>query len=150
MKISKKRLRQIIREERSKLSKDPHLSEGMKGSPSIGFANWQPNRKPDFARSYGSGARVIGQYRDNNTDLSEQPMPAPSSDPIETAFQELKFSGAYKDIQEALHDASVKLEDLYGKHAQMMIQADQESILRNLDDVMEDIDMLRKTFSSLR
>ncbi len=150
MKISKKRLRQIIKEERAKLSKESHLNEARTGSPSIGFANWQPNRRPNFARSYGSGARVIGQYHDNTTDLSEQPMPAPTSDPVESAYQELKLSGAYKDIQEALHDASVKLEDLYGKHAQMMIQADQESILRNLDDVMEDIDNLRSTFSSLR
>ena len=115
MKISKKRLRQIIREERARLSKKP-LNEQAKGAPSLGFAGWEPNRTPDFAKSYGKDARVIGQYQNNNNDLTEQPMPAPSSDPMETAFQELKYSGAYKEFQEALHDAGLDLEGLRDKH----------------------------------
>jgi hypothetical protein len=150
MKISKKRLRQIIKEERAKLSKESHLNEARTGSPSIGFANWQPNRRPNFARSYGSGARVIGQYHDNNTDLFEQPMPAPSADPVESAYQELKFSGAYKELQETLHDSYLDLEGLFDKHSDMMLQADQGSLLDDLQEVMANLDNLRNTFNALR
>jgi len=153
MKISKKRLRQIIREEKARLSSDftkVTLNEARFGAGSVGFADWSANKKPDFAKAYGKDARVIGTYGNNNNDLTEQPMPAPTADPVETAFQELKYSGAYKEFQEALHDAGLDLEGLRDKHMDMMVQADQGSIVRNLDDLIEDIDMLRKTFSSLR
>jgi hypothetical protein len=147
MKISKKRLQEIVREEKSKL-----LNEATKGSPSIGFAGWQPNPNPDFAKSYGSGggARVIGRYRNNNRDLIEQPMPAPTSDPVEAAYQELKMSGAYKDLQTELHDSLLALEDLFNSHSDKMLQADQGSLLDDLQEVMADIDNLRQTFSALR
>ena len=145
MKISKKRLKRIIAEERARI-----LNEARTGSPSIGFAGWAPNRRPDFAKSYGEGARVIGQYRNNNTDLREQPVPAPSSDPVETAFQELKFSGAYKDLQTTLHESYLDLNDLFNEHSDMMLQADQGSLLDDLQEVMANIDNLRNTFNALR
>jgi len=147
MKISKKRLQRIIKEERAKLLKEG--GEQVKRT-SIGFAGYTPNRNPDFAKAYGKDAKVMGRYRNNNKDLSEQPMPAPTADPIETAFQELKYSGAYKDFQTSLHDVGLELEGLRNKHMDMMVQADQGSIVTNLDDLIEDVDMLRKTFSSLR
>ena len=150
MKISKKRLRQIIKEERAKLSKETALNEARTGAPSLGFANFAPNRRPNFAKSYGPDARVIGRYRNNNTDISEQPMPAPTADPVESAFQELKYSGAYKDFQEALHDSLVDLEGLFDKHSDMLLQADQGSILDDLQEVQAQIDNLRQTFSALR
>lgn len=146
MKISKKQLKRIVKEERAKLLKE---GEQVKRT-SIGFAGYTPNPNPDFAKAYGSEARVMGQYRNNNRDLSEQPMPAPTADPKETAFQELKYSGAYKDFQESLESYADDLEGLRDKHMDMMVQADQGSIVGNLDDLIEDIDMLRKTFSSLR
>jgi hypothetical protein len=145
MKISKRALRRIIKEEKSKL-----LKEGKTGHAiGLGFVGWEPNQRTDFAKAYGKDARSIGAVH-HQASLSEQPAAVGSTDPVENAYQELKYSGAYKDLQEVLHDVSVKLEDLYSKHAEMMIQADQESILRNLDDVMEEIDNLRSTFSSLR
>ena len=147
MKITKKRLREIVRQEKAKL-----LSEAAKGAPSIGFAGWQPNPNPDFARSYGSDrdARVIGRYRNNNSDLIEQPMPAPSSDPAESAYQELKMSGAYKDLQTELHDSLVAIDNLVAQHSEKMIQADQKSILADLEELSTQMDNLRQTFSSLR
>ena len=147
MKITKKRLREIVREEKAKL-----LSEATKGAPSIGFAGWQPNPNPDFARSYGSdrGARVIGRYRNNNSDLIEQPMPAPSSDPAESAYQELKMSGVYKDFQNELHDGLVAIDNLVAQHSKKMAQADQKSILADLEELSVQMDNLRQTFSALR
>jgi hypothetical protein len=146
MKISKKRLQRIIKEERAKL-----LQEGEQiKRASIGFAGFAPNRNPDFAKAYGKDAKVMGQYRNNNKDLREQPMPAPSSDPVETAFQELKFSGAYKDLQTSLHDSLVDLEGLFEKHSDMMVQADQGSLLDDLQEVMANLDNLRQTFHALR
>jgi hypothetical protein len=147
MKITKKRLQEIVREERMKL-----LNETPKGCASIGFAGWQPNPNPDFARSYGSDrdARVIGRYRSNNSDLIEQPMPAPSSDPVESAYQELKMSGAYKDLQTELHDSVVAIDNLVAQHSKKMIQADQRSILADLEELSTQMDELRRTFSALR
>jgi len=150
MKISKKRLRQIIKEERAKLSKEQKLNEARTGSPSLGFANFTPNRRPNFAKAYGSEARVIGQYHSNNTDLSEQPMPAPTADPVESAYQELKYSGAYKELQETLHESALDLNDLINKHGPMMEQADQTSLVDDLREAMDALDDLRQTFSALR
>ena len=146
MKISKRELRQIIKEEKSRL-----LNEGTHGHAiGLGFEGWSANRTPNFAKAYGQDARVIGQYRNNNADLKEQPMPAPTSDPVEAAYQELKYSGAYKDFQESLHDSLVDLEGLFDKHSDMLLQADQGSILDDLQELQAQIDNLRSTFSALR
>ena len=146
MKISKKRLKRIIKEERAKLLKE---GEQVKRA-SIGFSGFTPNRNPDFAKAYGKDAKVMGRYRNNNKDLREQPMPAPSSDPVETAFQELKFSGAYKELQETLHESYLDLNDLFNEHSDKMLQADQGSLLDDLQEVMANLDNLRQTFHALR
>jgi hypothetical protein len=77
-------------------------------------------------------------------------MPAPSADPVESAYQELKFSGAYKELQETLHDSYLDLEGLFDKHSDMMLQADQGSLLDDLQEVMANLDNLRNTFNALR
>ena len=150
MKISKKRLRQIIKEERAKLSKETALNEARSGSPSLGFANFTPNRNPNFAKAYGSEARVIGQYRNNNADLIEQPLPAPSADPKENAFQELKYSGAFKDLQEIMHNASQAISDWQNKHEVTLVDAGLESEGVEIEDARLALEDLRELANQLR
>ena len=143
MKVTKKQLQRLIREERAKLLNE---SRGVFG---IGFGNFGTNDRPNFAKAYGREARVVGlEYQRPN--MSEQPMPAPTSDPVESAYQELKYSGAYKDLQTSLHDSLVDLEGLFEKHSDMMLQADQGSLLDDLQEVMANLDNLRQTFNALR
>ena len=52
MKVSKRQLRRIIKEEKLKLLKE--------GGVGIGFSNWEVNRNPNFAKAYGKDARVVG------------------------------------------------------------------------------------------
>ena len=58
MKVSKKQLKRIIKEEKKKL-----LNENGVG---IGFANWSVNKSPDFAKAYGKDARVIHDFGSNS------------------------------------------------------------------------------------
>jgi hypothetical protein len=59
MKITKRQLRRIIREEKRKV-----LSESRQGGLGIGFANYSPNSHPNFEKFYGKGAQVVGlDYR---------------------------------------------------------------------------------------
>ena len=154
MKISKKRLRQIIREERARLSSDSSketLNEARFGAGSIGFADWNPNRTPDFAKSYGKDARVIGTYSDNNNDLTEQPMPAPSAEPKENAFQTLKFGGAFKDLQEMMHDATSAIAAWQDKHETVLVDAGMADELGlDLEDARLALEDLRQLANQLR
>lgn len=150
MKITKKRLRQIIREERAKMYNAETLNEGTKGSPSLGFAGWEPNRRPDFAKAYGRDARVIGQYQNNNTDIMEQPLPASSSDPKENAFQELKMGGAFKELQEMMHDCSQKISDWQNKHEVTLVDAGLESEGVEIEDARLALEDLRQLANQLR
>jgi len=58
MKVSKKQLKRIIKEEKKKL-----LNENGVG---IGFANWSVNKSPDFAKAYGKDARVLHDFGSNS------------------------------------------------------------------------------------
>jgi hypothetical protein len=59
MKITKRQLKRIIREEKRKV-----LSESRQGGIGIGFANYSPNSRPNFEKFYGHGAQVVGlDYR---------------------------------------------------------------------------------------
>ena len=145
MKISKRRLRQIIKEERAKLESSELLNEEAKGAPSIGFAGWAPNRRPDFAKAYGRDARVIGQYHNNNNDLTEQPLPAPSSSHKDNAFQTLKLGGAFKDLQEMMHDCTLEIEEWQTKHADDAESADLTTLLVDLQDAWDILDGIRQT-----
>ena len=56
MKISKKQLRRIIKEEKQRI-----LKEGTAGSAfGWGFQSFRPNATPDFAKAYGRGAKTLG------------------------------------------------------------------------------------------
>ncbi len=144
MKITKKKLREIIKEEKAKI-----LEESSKGNPSIGFAGWSPNRKPDFAKSYGRDARVIGQYRNNNKDLQEQPMPA-SGDPKEAAFQKLKYNGAWKDLQEIMHDCSAKIDKWQQEHEVGLEDADMVDVGVQLEEARLALEDLRQLANQFR
>lgn len=162
MKISKRRLRQIIKEEKARLEAEGAgpLNEQAKGAVSLGFAGFQPNTNPDFAKSYGKDARVVGRYLNNNTDLGmygeikpsmmEQPMPAPSSDPKENAFQELKMSGAFKELQEMMHDCSLRIEQWQNKHEVMLVDAGMEEEGVQLEDAKLALSDLRELAHQLR
>ena len=145
MKITKNRLREIIKEERAKL-----LEESAKGNPGVGFAGWSPNRQPDFAKSYGHDARVIGQYRNNNNDLQEQPLPAPSDDPKENAFQTLKMGGAFKDLQEMMTEFTKQIDAWQQKHEVMMVDAGLENEGVQLEDARLALEDIRRLANQLR
>ena len=59
MKITKKQLKRIIKEEKAKL-----LNE-TKGGVGIGFAGWEPNSSADFAKAYGKDAKVLHDFGSN-------------------------------------------------------------------------------------
>jgi hypothetical protein len=59
VKVSKKQLRRLIKEEKRKL-----LKEG--GGVGIGFSNWSANKNPDFAKAYGKDARVLRDFGSNS------------------------------------------------------------------------------------
>ena len=65
MKITKKQLRKIIKEEKAKF-----INESAHGhAAGIGFSGWAPNRQPNFAKALGPGAK---EYRSQT--LYEQPI----------------------------------------------------------------------------
>lgn len=64
MKITKKQLKRIIIEEKTKL-----LKEARRGWGGVGFASWSPNHNVDFAKAYGKDAQEIGL----NRRIQEQP-----------------------------------------------------------------------------
>ena len=145
MKITKNRLREIIKEEKAKL-----LEESAKGNPGVGFAGWSPNRQPDFAKSYGRDARVIGRYRNNNNDLQEQPLPAPSDDPKENAFQTLKYNGAWKELQEIMHDCGAKIDKWQQEHEVGLEDAGMEDVGVQLEEARLALEDLRQLANQFR
>ena len=62
MKITKRQLQRIIREEKGNL-----LNEAKFGSVGLGFQGWNANQKPDFAKAYGKDARVIRDFGSNQS-----------------------------------------------------------------------------------
>ena len=152
MKISKRRLRQIIIEEKARLETDSAgtLNEARTGAASLGFASFAPNRNPDFAKAYGKDARVIGRYQNNNNDIMEQPMPAPSADPKENAFQELKMGGAFQQLQEMMTEMELQLDQWQQKHEVMMVDAGLEDEGVEIEDLRLRISDIRNLANQLR
>jgi hypothetical protein len=66
MKITKRQLKRIIQQEKSKL-----LSEARHGGVGVGFAGWAPNKTADFAKAYGSEAQVIPNWVHNSNSIAE-------------------------------------------------------------------------------
>ena len=152
MKISKRRLRQIIKEEKSRLeaANAETLNEARTGAASLGFASFEPNRNPDFAKAYGKDARVIGRYQNNNRDIMEQPMPAPSSDPKENAFQELKMGGAFKELQEMMTDIELQIDAWQQKYETLMVDAGLENEGVEIEAARLEISDIRELAHQLR
>ena len=61
MKVTKKQLKRIIREEKEL------MFEVTKGGVGLGFSGYTSNRKVDFAKFYGKGARVLRDFGSNST-----------------------------------------------------------------------------------
>ena len=152
MKISKRRLRQIILEEKARLEAESAgtLNEARTGAASLGFASFAPNRNPDFAKAYGKDARVIGRYQNNNNDIMEQPMPAPSADPKENAFQELKMGGAFQQLQEMMTDIERQIDGWQQKYEVMMVDAGLEDEGVEIEDARLSISGIRNLANQLR
>tara|TARA_A100001011_G_scaffold268834_2_gene277978 strand:+ start:8857 stop:9297 length:441 start_codon:yes stop_codon:yes gene_type:complete len=132
MKVTKKDLRRIIREEKSKL-----LKEGNGMGLGWGFGDFTPNHKPDFAKSYGKDARVIGQYRNNNKDLTEQPISGRQADQM---AGDQALSDAFKELQEIIHDASLAMDRWVDNHHAALDAAGE---LDNPDSITIRMDELR-------
>ncbi len=145
MKVNKKQLRRIIREELSL------LNEHRYGAGSIGFASWKPNERPNFAKSYGSEAKVVWDHsRRERPNVSEQGMPAMSDDPAENAFQTLKYNGAFKDLQEIMHDATSKIDTWQQEHEVGLEDADMVDVGVQLEDARLALDALRQLANQFR
>ena len=79
MKVTKKQLRNIIKEEKQKV-----LEEGTAGSAfGWGFQSFRPNGAPDFAKSYGRGAKSLGHthLRRNLSNLTTTQKPRKAKRP---------------------------------------------------------------------
>ena len=99
MKVSKKQLQRIIKEEKRKL-----LNEGGVG---IGFANWEVNRSPDFAKAYGKDARVLHDFGSNaarQDRLREQDLAGGSVENMVSA-ETGEFQNALDDLDMDLRNA---------------------------------------------
>jgi len=64
MKVTKRQLKRIIKEEKRKLLKES-------GGVGIGFSNWSVNKNPDFAKAYGKDARVLHDFGSNSARQNE-------------------------------------------------------------------------------
>jgi hypothetical protein len=152
MKISKRRLRQIIREERAKIyntAQKASLNEARFGAGSIGFADWAPNRTPNFAKAYGKDARVVGTYYNNNSDLAEYGLPASGSQNNE-AFDELKYSGAFKELQELMHTCEIQVDAWQEKYETMLVDADMEDVGVEVEETRIAVAELRQLANQFR
>ncbi len=135
MKVTKKALRRIIKEEKSKLLEE---SSGM--GLGWGFDSFRANRSPDFAKSYGKDARVIGQYHNNNKDLTEQPISGRQADQM---AQDQALQDAYKALQEILFNADKAMNVWVDTHHDVLDAAgeldDPNSLTIRMDDLRLDM-----------
>ncbi len=123
-KLTKKQLRQIIKEEKSQL-----LNERAGHAVGLGFAGWEPTRNPDFAKAYGRGAKTVGP----TYQISEQPARSAYSG------DDLALKDAYKELQEILHDADKAMDAWVDRHQAALDAAgeldDPNSITIRMDDL---------------
>ena len=131
MKVTKKDLRRIIREEKSKL-----LKEGNGMGLGWGFEGFQSNQRPDFAKAYGRDAKTLGPAHGPRTStLAEQPAGMyPDDGGLDDAF---------KELQEIIHDASLAMDSWVNTHHDALDAAgeldDPESITIRMDELRIDL-----------
>jgi len=135
-KITKKQLRQIIKEEKAQL-----LNERAGHAVGLGFAGWAPTKKPDFAKAYGRGARTIGHSHPiPDQQLSEQPISGRQADQM---AQDQALKDAYKALQEILFDADKAMNVWVDNHHDVLDAAgeldDPNSLTIRMDDLRLDM-----------
>jgi hypothetical protein len=140
MKITKRRLRQIIKEEKKNL-----LEEGTTGSAfGWGFGSFRPNQTPDFGKSYGEGGRTIGHSHPMPNPLSEQPISGRQADQMADAQA---LSDVHKELQTILHDASLAMDQWVNDNHAVLDAAgeldDPESLTIRMDDLRLELNDLR-------
>jgi|LWDU01.1.fsa_nt_gi hypothetical protein len=136
MKITKRQLRQIIKEEKKNL-----LEEGTTGSAfGWGFGSFRPNQSPDFGTSYGEGGRTIGHTHPMPNPLSEQPRSGRHD-------TDQALSDVHKQLQTILHDASLAMDKWVNDNHAVLDAAgeldDPESLTIRMDDLRLEINDLR-------
>ena len=107
MKLTKKQLKRIIREEKSNL-----LNEAKAGLAfGIGFQGWEPDPSPDFSRSFGGNNPQPGQYYKA---LVEQPISGEQAKEMSKAddhhWPRVEWSNA-DDLVDKWHDMEIKAFD---------------------------------------
>lgn len=135
-KITKKQLRQIIKEEKAQL-----LNERAGHAVGLGFAGWEPTRNPDFAKAYGAEARTIGHSHPTpGSQLSEQPISGRQADQM---AGEQALRDAYKALQEILFDADKAMNAWVDRHHDVLDTAgeldDPNSLTIRMDDLRLDM-----------
>ena len=121
MKITKRQLRRIIKEEKAKLLSESRHGAGL----GIGFSNFRRNSRPDFTRAFGDGAYVAGLEYDEPT-VNE----APSRVASEGAL--------LADMSTILGDIEGVAKELYGLVDPEDPDIDFGTMLgRNLDELIE-------------
>ena len=132
-KISKKQLRQIIKEERAKL-----LNESAGHAVGVGFAGWEPKKNPDFAKAYGRDAKTVGHHHQ----LNEQPVSGGQAQ--EMSLQQLRDNGAFADLQDILMDAIMKIDKWQQEHEVGLEDAGMMDMGVALEEARLDLDDLRQ------
>lgn len=77
-------------------------------------------------------------------------MPAPSADPKENAFQELKMGGAFQQLQEMMTDMETQLDQWQQKYEVMMVDAGLEDEGVEIEDLRLSISDIRNLANQLR
>lgn len=131
--ITKKQLRQIIKEERARL-----LNERAGHAVGIGFQGWAPTENPDFAKSLGRNAKTIGHHHQ----LNEQPVSGGQAQ--EMSLQQLRDNGAFADLQEILMDAIMKIDKWQQEHEVGLEDAGMMDMGVALEEARLDLDDLRQ------
>ena len=97
MKVSKRLLVEIIREEKRKL-----LEES--GGVGIGFSGWSVNKNPDFAKAYGKDARVLRDFGSNQQLQEQRPSEEPDFGRVDAHFEQA-IDNLDMDLRNALANA---------------------------------------------
>ena len=76
-------------------------------------------------------------------------MPA-SGDAVDAAFNKLKMGGAWKDLQEMMHDFDSRIEEWQQKHETVLVDADMEDVGVQLEDARLALGDLRQLAHQFR
>ena len=130
MKITKRQLKRIIQQEKSKL-----LSEARHGGVGVGFAGWAPNKTADFAKAYGSEARVIPNWVHNSNSIAELGISRGEADAMRSPHHGLEVPALAPEEEELMFKAEEALDMLTTALSAM----DPESAGAMVDYVMEEL-----------